>query len=83
MLRLKCQLPRRVLSFISFILSLWTAQKLLWRKAGGDLTRLSRRWQRYLVSAHLVDDDGEATLALARARAAHRVPQVPHAEGAS
>ena len=41
-----------------------------------------QRWQRYLVSAHLVDDDGEATLALARARAAHRVPQVPHAEGA-
>ena len=41
-----------------------------------------QRWQRYLVSALLVDDDGEATLALARARAAHRVPQVPHAEGA-
>ena len=41
-----------------------------------------QRWQRYLVSAHLVDDDGEATLALARARAAHRVPQVPQAEGA-
>ena len=38
-----------------------------------------QRWQRYLVSAHLVDDDGEATLALARARAANRVLQ---AEGA-
>jgi len=34
---------------VSLIVSLWTAQKLLWRKAGGDLTRLSRRWQRYLV----------------------------------
>jgi len=26
---------------VSLIVSLWTAQKLLWRKAGGDLTRLS------------------------------------------